>query len=313
MSCVHKKGTSQRPQRQFACRHCDRVFQNYDNLFRHVTENHPFNQQEGGRSAPNPRSLYENQTAENGQQRLSLANDVNNELDNNAEKHQQPLEETAIGNGVVNKYLMPTGNEKYDVSAFFANVRGQIQSFLQYRVLTIGGIKWNLCVQVKLRRDDAEGDANTSPYFRSQTYMTLSAEDFAEHDLNEAMQKMYASLEQFMLEGSGWYVNKVLKLEIHTVTYKLIRASTYLPLPKSLALSRSLLNIENEDNECFLYCLLASLYPVAKEPERPMHYVRYEKEVNMTGVTYPITLPQIRRIENLNSMSLHMKITKFFH
>ena len=230
MSCVHKKGRSQRPQRQFACRHCDRVFQNYDNLFQHVTENHPFNRQEGGRSAPNPRSLYENQTAETGQQRLSLANDVN-ETDNNAEEHQQPLEETAIGNGVVNKYLMPTGNEKYDVLAFFANVRGQIQSFLQYRVLLIGGIKWNLCVQVELRRDDAEGDANTSPYFRSQTYMTLSAEDFAEHDLNEAMQKMYASLEQFMREGSGWYVNKVLKLEIHTVTYKPIRASTYLPLP----------------------------------------------------------------------------------
>ena len=135
----------------------------------------------------------------------------------------------------------------------------------------------------------------------------LSANEVNEHDLNEAMQKMYASLETFMREGSGWYLKKVLKLEIHTVIYKPLGGSSYLPLPKSLALSRSILNIQDQDDKCFLYCLVASMHPATAKPELAENYYPHVNEVNMSGITYPVTLQQINKVENQNpSISINV-------
>ncbi|MCG7869684.1 MAG: DNA polymerase, partial [Candidatus Thiodiazotropha taylori] len=209
-------------------------------------------------------------------------------------------EESALGNGVVNRYIHPRENERYDMLIFFSNTRHRVLDYLQSRARRLGGVKWNLCVQVEMQRDDVNEVAVTSPYFRSRTYVLLSADDVNEHDLNEAMQKMYASLEKFMRDGSGWYLKKVVKLEIHTVIYKPLGGSTYLPLPKSLALGQSILNIQNQDDKCFLYCLVASVHPAITEPELPEHYYPYVGEVNMSGITYPVTLQQMNKVENQN-------------
>ena len=156
-------------------------------------------------------------------------------------------------------------------------------------------------------RDDAHEVSTTSPYFRSRTYITISGEGLNEHDLNEALQKMFESLEKFMGEGSGWYVKKVLKLEIQTIVYKPLRGSAYLPLPWTLSKSGRLLNINNRDDKCFLYCLLASLHPVATEPELVEHYYQFSNEVNMSGITYPVNLSQIKKVENQNeSISINV-------
>lgn len=120
-------------------------------------------------------------------------------------------------------------------------------SFLRSRTRELGSIKWNLCVQVEMQRDDGGESTTSSPFFRSRTYISLSAEAMNEHNLNEAFQKIFVNLENKLREFSGWFVKKVLKLEIHTVVYKPISGSTYIPLPVTLAKSHSLLNIRNQD------------------------------------------------------------------
>lgn len=315
-SRMHQQGTKQQIKTQFSCRHCDCEFEDYDQLFDHVSRNHPLNQQ-GGRRAMIPATinaregqLVDGSADENNVSAAAATPDVE-KLDSHNKKQQildQLIdEESALRNGVVNRYMHPRGSERYDMLTFFSNIRDRVLVYLQSRAHKLGGVKWNLCVQVEMQRDDVNEVAVSSPYFRSRTYITLSADDVNEHDLNEAMQKMYASLEKFMREGSGWYLKKVLKLEIHTVVYKPLRGSAYIPLPKSLSFNQSVLNIQNQDDKCFLYCLIASLHPITTEPERADHYYQYEDEVNMSGITFPVTLKQIQKVENQNeSISINV-------
>ena len=311
---VHQQRTVKRKRTPFSCRHCDCEFDDYDGLFEHVTGNHPLNQQ-GGRRATVPPTINASEgilanasanASTETHNRNAAAQDIVEHDKIDGHNEQQPIneevvhEDSALRNGVLNRYIHPTGTERYDMMAFFANIRDRVFDFLQSRARRLGGVKWNLCVQVEMQRDDVNEVAVTSPFFRSRTYITLSANDQNEHDLNEAMQKMYASLESFMREGSGWYLKKVLKLEIHTVIYKPLGGSAYLPIPNSLALGQSILNIQNQDDKCRLYCLIASLHPVATEPENPEHYYPYIGEVNMTGINYPVTLQQINKVENQN-------------
>ena len=93
-----------------------------------------------------------------------------------------------------------------------------------------------------------------------------------------------------------------MKLEIHTVVYKPLSGSTYIPLIKTLLCSKSILNIQNVDNKCFLYCILAPLYPQqCPQPENPRYYEPYENELLMKGIQYPLTLSDISKFERKNA------------
>ncbi len=55
-------------------------------------------------------------------------------------------------------------------------------------------------------KSDIDDIKVATPFFRSATYFSLTIEDFSEHNINEALQKLNAAMEKFMREGSSWYV-----------------------------------------------------------------------------------------------------------
>ena len=97
-------------------------------------------------------------------------------------------------------------------------------------------------------------------------------------------------MEKYLREGLGWFVKQVIKLGVHTVNYSPIHRNMFLPLPKTRSMSHSILNVHNNDNKCFVYCILASLHPALDTPENVVHYIPYEHELDMSGIKYPMAL-----------------------
>ena len=58
------------------------------------------------------------------------------------------------------------------------------------------------------------------------------------------------SLAEFERQGSNWRFHSVLILDLHTVKYKPLRGSSYIPLPAFLAAMNAIINLKNEDDEC---------------------------------------------------------------
>ena len=57
------------------------------------------------------------------------------------------------------------------------------------------------------------------------------------------------------------------------------------------------MNIRNEDNICFKWCHIAHKFPAIRDKNRVTKYIKHDKEVNYTGITFPVTLNQISKIE----------------
>ena len=59
--------------------------------------------------------------------------------------------------------------------------------------------------------------------------------------------------------------------------------------------------MKNEDNKCFLWCVLRALNPKADHPERLDKKLK-EKEntLNMEGIEYPVSLQDLNKFENQN-------------
>ena len=52
-----------------------------------------------------------------------------------------------------------------------------------------------------------------------------------------------------ILIGSGWLVDRLMHLDIHSAEYDPLRASSHIPLPSWIVKKRAVLNIKNTDDE----------------------------------------------------------------
>ena len=102
-------------------------------------------------------------------------------------------------------------------------------------------------------------------------------------------------------EGSPWRLYSIIKLELHTVSYKPLRGETWIPLPKELAVKTAIINMKNKDNKCFLWCVLRALNPKGNQSERlDKELMGKENTLNMEGICYPVSLKDTNKFEKQN-------------
>ena len=101
--------------------------------------------------------------------------------------------------------------------------------------------------------------------------------------------------------GSGWVFYKIIKLELHTVSYRPLRGSTWIPLPKELADKKAIINIKNKDDKCFMWCVKRALNPTNNHPERiDKELIEKEDDLNIEGIECPVSLKDINKFEKQN-------------
>ena len=80
---------------------------------------------------------------------------------------------------------------------------------------------------------------------------------------NELFSKMketvLESLAKFQRQGSNWRFHSVLRLDLHTVKYDPLGGSSYIPLPTFRAAKKAIINLINEDDECFKWAITRAL------------------------------------------------------
>ena len=87
------------------------------------------------------------------------------------------------------------------------------------------------------------------------------------------------------------------------VHYDPLRASSYIPLPSVIQKRQACINIKNDDEKCFLWSILAALHPVphGNHPTRVSKYIPFENEIDMTGISYPVAIKDIDKVEKQNN------------
>ena len=65
-------------------------------------------------------------------------------------------------------------------------------------------------------------------------------------------------------------------------------------------IKRLFLNVQNKDNLCFLYSILAQLHPAEENAKRVSKYKKYLNTLKYDGIEMPISVGDIDRFEKLN-------------
>ena len=102
-------------------------------------------------------------------------------------------------------------------------------------------------------------------------------------------------------EGSGWQFLSVKKLVLHTTRWDPINAGSYIDLPPFLKNKKAIINMKNQDEKCFMWCVLRALNPKDTNPDRIDKDLKSKQDtLNMQGIRYPVTFRDIDRFEHLN-------------
>jgi hypothetical protein len=88
---------------------------------------------------------------------------------------------------------------------------------------------------------------------------------------------------------SGWSLESIEYCDMYVDKYQPIQGELYIDLPKIIKDKKAIINIKNIDNKCFMWCVLAHLYPVAKDAERVSKYNKeeYINSVNWNDIPFP--------------------------
>nr|XP_049699656.1 uncharacterized protein LOC126055254 [Helicoverpa armigera] len=123
---------------------------------------------------------------------------------------------------------------------------------------------------------------------------------------SNAIELLKCKMSEFEHKESGWSFKSVSHLEINVNKYCPMRGGTYLELPKKLKNSKSCINIQNNDNCCFLWSVVASLYPVKKNVCRTNSYPHYSSIFNIEGMSFPVSYEDIKLFETNNNISINV-------
>lgn len=211
------------------------------------------------------------------------------------------MEQTALNENVHVRAFVPQSDT--DVTQAIAEIDEEVRFNLQSRVNDLGGIKWWISIFVTFVRISPEGETQTTEaVFSSETYRLFN-DDGISDDLANAYQQLFTNTEDFIALGSGWTIQKIDKIEVHSVIHQPLQPGTYIPTPKGL---KGVVNVRNTDHKCIVWSILAFLFPAKRNIERISNYLKHENKLKVDGVRFPTPLNDVEKIENQNDLSIHI-------
>ena len=196
---------------------------------------------------------------------------------------------------------------KKDPLAQLQSTRKAIEYHITKTLTSMKGLKAVETLKVTFTKMSGEEIIYKSAYFNSKPQTIINnTEIFGSLQLSE--QQILNLVAQWISEGSGWTVESVDNHYINVVQYEPLKGSSYIKLPQELRNSaKGLINMKNEDNECFRWCHIRHLNPQDKDSQRIKKVDKqYVNNLDYSGIEFPVTTKQYNKIEKQNEININV-------
>ena len=143
---------------------------------------------------------------------------------------QQPPAQQAALNDTARRVTFYPVNQ-LDILQSMNELEPQIIDLLQHEIDQHQGIKWYMALTAEYTKLNLDGDQITSEQvFRSDTTIATNQGNITD-TLATAMQDVYRRSQEFQAEGSGWTLERVISITVHTVHFQPLIGNGYIKLP----------------------------------------------------------------------------------
>ncbi|XP_044742351.1 uncharacterized protein LOC123304854 [Chrysoperla carnea] len=142
----------------------------------------------------------------------------------------------------------------------------------------------------------------------------------------DSLTNLDTRLEEFQQRGSNAALDKIVCLELNIAKFDPMKGGSYIALPKKIIDKKACVNIKNNDDFCFAYCLIAHFKQVDVNPHIVAKYLpdfnnccifddfnplnnnnqNLHQIYDFRGVDFPVKLKDIPKIEKNNDFSVNV-------
>ena len=188
-------------------------------------------------------------------------------------------------------------------------IKEKILRDLTWYYYTTGQCKYYFTINITFAKELPDGSTEYLNHeLNSTAIRLLLISDFPDaYDTN--MSTIIRNCETFMERGSGWTLHSINHVTLNILKYEPIRGSSYLPTPACIA-KEFIVNPKNTDDQnCFLYAVLAKLKWKTEDTNRSYYKTKYKPylhELNYEGMSMPMNIEKISKFEQLNNLSINV-------
>ena len=197
---------------------------------------------------------------------------------------------------------------KEDIDQQLFNTRSKVFELLESELSIDKGIKVEVNIKILLKKEDIDGNIIfDTPYF-SSGILEIKNKYEIQIELDKADELIKERAAKWISKGSGWLIEEIQHHYVNIVKHMPLRGSSYLPLPEELRNSMyGLINLKNEDNKCAIWNLVRHRNPQKRNPQRiTTSDYEFIKKLDLSGITFPITINQIPLIEKENNITINL-------
>ena len=169
------------------------------------------------------------------------------------------------------------------------------------------GLKFNETLKITFEKQKGDELIEKTAYFNAKP-QTVTNETVIANLLQITQQQIVNMIQQWISEGSAWIIKSVDGHFINVVRYRPLRGSSYIPLPKELQNpAKGIINMKNNDNECFRWCHIRHLLPQNENPQRIKECdKKYVEKLDYSGIEFPVSVKQYNKIEKQNNIRVNV-------
>ena len=182
-------------------------------------------------------------------------------------------------------------------------VKGDIQRNKKFNNIKI---QLNLNVQFVKGIKDNQQFANV--WLNSGRMESINTKNINTNTIRNMSNVILNRIDNFNQNGSNWVVNHLLDFRIKIAKHNPLKGSSYIELPEKYRNSKfGLINIKNDDKECFKWCIARYFCIEEKKPQRISKLLRNEADkLIFNDISFPMKIKDIDKFEELNNISVNV-------
>ena len=171
----------------------------------------------------------------------------------------------------------------------------------------LNGVKCNETLKLLLEKPgNDDGTTIENFFFFTSKAATITNKNEVGAALQNIRDDILSRIDRFTMQGSGWTVTEIWNHTLQINQYDPLRASGYIPLPKGIQNRKATVNIKNDDDRCFIYCLGRALDPTPEKHHWEIVSKHLRKTCDSLGLNEIVTpvmdkdLPKIEKKYNIS-------------
>ena len=241
--------------------------------------------------------LKNNKKKKRNLHQVYLKSKLENELDEIKRPKFRISESASALRGFARQFRIE-GIPRHAPREFLQKVRINVQNLMRENRQT--RVRMILNCEMTRKELFSESTQILNTFFHSETVENLEGTD--EREIYDGfIQTIEERIQNFNQRGSNWRFERVLSLDIHFTDFQPLRGSTFLPLPSKISTKKAVINMKNNDDQCFKWSVTRALNPVDVHPERVSKELKDQSErLDWSGLKFPVKLDQIIIFEKNN-------------